>query len=165
MVTILSIVVAIVALRLLWWWFIGRNVPKFPPLAIDDNDPAMLIAREQARNSIDQLRVLIASDVKESQVKVPFKTNGGQIEHLWAEVLNIDESSITVRYLTPPVSHTGKLERVHKHPISDIEDWAVINLRDQIHGGYTQRVMFQRAREQWGGLPPELEEQASRYVA
>jgi uncharacterized protein YegJ (DUF2314 family) len=165
MVTVLSIVAAIIALRILWWWFVGRNVPKFPPLAIDDDDPAMLAARQQARESLSQFRALITSDAKESQVKVPFKTNGGQTEHLWAEVLSIAESAVTVRYLTPPVSHTGQLEREHVHPISDIEDWAVINRQGKIHGGYTQRVMFQRAREQWGALPPELEKQASQYVA
>ena len=102
---------------------------------------------------------------KETQVKISFTTNGGQIEHLWAEVLRFSEGSVIVRYLTPPVSHTGKLERVHEHPLADIEDWMVIDKHDRIHGGYTQRVMFEQARKQWGGLPPELEKQASRYVA
>jgi uncharacterized protein YegJ (DUF2314 family) len=164
-ITVLSIVVALVVIRVLWWWFVGRNVPKYPPLTIDDNDPAMLAAYEKARGSLDRFRALFDSGPKESQVKIPFATNGGQIEHLWAEVLKFSAASMTVRYLTPPVSHTGKLERVHDHPISDIEDWVVIDQQRQIYGGYTQRVMFERAREEWGGLPPELEKQASRYVA
>jgi uncharacterized protein YegJ (DUF2314 family) len=163
-VTVLLIVAALVVLRVLWWWFVGRNVPKYPPLAIDDNDAAMLAASEKARGSLDRFRALFEARPKESQVKIPFATSGGQIEHLWAEVLNFSEASLTVRYLTPPVSHSGKLERVHDHPMSDIEDWVVIDQQGQIHGGYTQRVMFERAREEWGRLPPELEIQASRYV-
>jgi uncharacterized protein YegJ (DUF2314 family) len=163
-VTIVAIVATLVALRLIWWWFVGRNIPKYPPLAIDDNDPAMLAAQEKARASLDRFRALFDEKPKESQVKIPFATSSGQLEHLWAEVLKLSQTSMTVRYLTPPVSHTGKLERVHDHALSDIEDWVVIDQQDQIQGGYTQRVMFERAREEWGGLPPELEKQASRYV-
>ena len=164
-VIVLSIVVTVVVLGATWWWFVARNIPKYPPLAIDDADPAMLAAQKKARESLNRFRSLIESDAKESQVKVPFATNGGEIEHLWAEVLSLTETSISVRYLTPPVSHTGKLERVHEHPVSDVEDWVVIDRNGLIYGGYTQRVMFERAREQWGRLPPELEKQASRYVA
>ena len=164
-VTILSIVGALVVLRVLWWWFVGRNLPKYPPLAISDDDPKILAAQEKARGSLSRFRSLYDAKPKESQVKIPFTTNSGQVEHLWAEVLGFSEASVTVRYLTPPVSHTGRLERVHDHLISDVEDWVVIDHQDQIHGGFTQRVMFERAREEWGRLPPELEKQASRYVA
>jgi uncharacterized protein YegJ (DUF2314 family) len=164
-VTLLAVVSVLAVLYAIWWWLIGRNVPKYPPLAIDDNDPAMRLAQDTARGSLDRFRMLFDSEAKESQVKIPFTANSGQLEHLWAEVLKFSETSVTVRYLTPPVSHKGKLERVHEHPISDIEDWVVIDKEDQIHGGYTQRVMFERARKQWGNLPPELEKQAARYVA
>jgi uncharacterized protein YegJ (DUF2314 family) len=164
-VTILLVVAGALVLWVLWWWFIGRNVPKFPPLAIADDDPAMVAATEKARKSLDRFRELFDAGVKESQVKVPFVTSSGEREHLWAEVLEFGDTSMTVRYLTPPVSHTGTLERVNEHAISDIEDWVVFTHKGEIHGGYTQRVMFERARELWGGLPRELERQASRYVA
>jgi uncharacterized protein YegJ (DUF2314 family) len=164
-VTILLVVAGALVLWVLWWWFVGRNVPKYPPLAIDDDDPAMVAATEKARKSLDRFRELFDAGVKESQVKVPFVTSSGEREHLWAEVLKFGDTSMTVRYLTPPVSHTGTLERVHEHAISDIEDWVAFTHKGEIHGGYTQRVMFERARELWGGLPRELEKQASRYVA
>jgi uncharacterized protein YegJ (DUF2314 family) len=54
---------------------------------------------------------------------------------------------------------------VHEHPIEDVEDWAAFTHKGEIHGGYTQRLMFSRARELWGELPRELAEQESRYVA
>ena len=163
--TLLLVVLgAVVVLRIAWWWFVGRNTPRFPPLAIDDDDPAMIAATADARASLDRFRELLAAGVKEAQVKVPFVTSSGEREHLWAEVLSITADMVSVRYLTPPVSHSGKLERIHEHPISEIEDWAAISENGEIRGGYTQRVMFERAREQWGTLPPELEKQASRYV-
>jgi len=162
---LLPVAVAAVVGCVLWWWFVGRNVPRYPPLAIDDDDPAMVAATAKARASLNRFREFVAAGVRESQVKVPFVTSAGEHEHLWAEVLTLTDASITVRYLTPPVSHTGKLERVHEHPISDVEAWLAITDNGEIHGGYTQRVMFERARELWGSLPRELEKQASRYVA
>ena len=162
---LVSIVVGAVVLRLLWWWFVGRNSPKFPPLQIADDDPAMLAAMERARATLPRFRTLFAEGVKDAQVKVRFLSNAGEVEHLWAAVLKLSDSSLTVRYLTPPVTHSGKLERVHDHPIADVEDWAAITQEGAIHGGYTQRLMFSRARESWGKLPRGLAEQESRYVA
>ncbi|MHB1326557.1 MAG: DUF2314 domain-containing protein [Gemmatimonadales bacterium] len=124
----------------------------------------MMAAVAKARGSLARFRELRNAGVKESQVKVPFTTDAGSCEHLWAEVLTLGDESVTVRYLTPPVSHKGKLERVHTHPIADVEDWVAIMRDATMHGGYTQRVMFDRAREQWGRLPKELEKQSSRYV-
>ena len=162
---ILLVVGGLLALRIAWWWFVGRNTPKFPPLAIADDDPAMIAAIAKARASFDRFRELFASGLKDAQVKVPFVTSSGEREYLWGAVLGITADRISVRYLTPPVSHRGKLERVHEHAVSDVQDWAAISDNGEIRGGYTQRVMFERAREQWGTLPRELEKQASRYVA
>ena len=124
----------------------------------------MIAAIQLAKNSIDKFRELSGQEMRELQVKVKFVSNSGETEHLWAEVMKLGESSVDVRYLTPPVTHSGKLERLHTHPISDIEDWVAINNDGNIYGGYTQRVMFERARETWGELPPELKQQESRYV-
>ena len=148
-----------------WWWFIGRNSPKFPPLEISDDDPLMLEALEKAKVTANKFLELLSGEYSEAQVKVPFTSSAGEIEHLWAEVLAVNESVLSVRYYTPPVTHTGKLDRLHEHEITEIEDWVVILQSGKIHGGFTQRVMFKRARELWGELPPELAEQESQYVA
>ena len=68
-----------------------------------------------------------------------------------------------VRYLTPPVTHTGRLERLHTHPVSDLVDWQVELESGKYAGGYTMRVMFVRGREQWGSLPPEVEAEEKKY--
>jgi uncharacterized protein YegJ (DUF2314 family) len=148
-----------------WNWWVARNRPKVPPLEIDDDDPLMLAAIERARGTVDQLRTLHeAGTTRQAQVKIPFRTNGGEVEHLWAEVLELDDDTMKVRYLTPPVTHRGKLEREHEHPVSDLEDWAVFDTSGNIRGGFTQRAMFERARARWGGLPDPLAAQEARYV-
>lgn len=158
------IFVVFVALLAAWWWFIGRNKPKYPPLEIDDNDPLMLEAMEEAKSTIAKFLVLLSREYSEAQIKVPFTTSSGVVEHLWAEVLEVKENILSVRYYTPPMTHEGELARLHNHNISEIEDWVVILANGKIHGGFTQRVMFKRGREQWGDLPPELAAQESRYL-
>ena len=162
---LLATLAGLLVLRVLWWWFVGRNVPKYPPFNVKDDDPGMRAAMDKARASLGRFRELFAAGMKECQVKILFVTNSGEGEHLWAEVLELADTSVVVRYLTPPVTHSGKLERVHEHPISDVEDWVAIAPGGKIHGGYTQRIFLERARQLWGSLPPELEKQVSRYVA
>ncbi len=159
---IISVIVVIV---IAWWWFVGRNTPKYPPLVIDDDDPLMIEAMEKAKSTTDDFVKLLSGEYSEAQVKIPFTSSSGVIEHLWAEVLEHKSENLSVRYYTPPVSHEGKLARLHKHSMQEIEDWVVILTNGKIHGGFTQRVMLIRGRELWGELPSELAEQESRYVA
>ena len=63
-----------------------------------------------------------------------------------------------MRLITPPVTHTGSVERVLKPSWSEIEDWQVRGLDGQVHGAYTQRAMFAIARRDGVKLPPGLRE-------
>ena len=159
------IITGAVVLVVAWWWFIGRNIPKYPPLEISDDDPLMLEAMKKAKTTTNQFLELLSGKYSEAQVKVRFTSSSGVIEHLWGEVVELKENVLSVRYYTPPVTHEGRLDRLHEHNITEIEDWVVILDNGKIHGGFTQRVMFKRGREQWGKLPPELAKQESRYVA
>jgi uncharacterized protein YegJ (DUF2314 family) len=162
--TLISIVAVVVLVRIAWWWFIGRNRPTMPPLAIDNNDPLMVEARRQASESIPQMLALFNGEEGFTRVKIPFVSSSGETEHLWSELLRVEGSSMHVRYLTPPVSHTGKLERLHTHPVSDVEDWVYTKDPKKYVGGFSMRVMFRRGREQWGDLPPELKAEEAKYV-
>ncbi|MEL7537160.1 MAG: DUF2314 domain-containing protein [Pseudomonadota bacterium] len=146
------------------WWLVDRNRPRYLPLPIANDDPDMRAAMAKARAQIDRFRELTADPRLEAQIKVAFETSSGEIEHLWAEVLAVDADVVSVRYVTPPVSHVGSLERLHEHNVDDIEDWVVFAEDGRIFGGYTQRVVFDRARESGEPLPPELAEQAERFV-
>jgi uncharacterized protein YegJ (DUF2314 family) len=149
---------------ILWWWFVGRNSPKYPPLNIDSDDPDIVAATVIAKETFEKFRDLYLKGNMDYQVKIPFETSSGVVEHLWAAVLKLENDQLEVRYLTPPTSHQGVLERVNAHNVSEISDWVVFNKAGTIYGGYTQRVMFKKAREQWGKLPAELAEQEKKYV-
>jgi hypothetical protein len=156
--------VAAAVLAIWWLWRVLRSPrPTFPPLKIADDDPEMTEARLKAQATLGDLRSLHASSNRGVRVKVPFVTSNGVRELLWAEVQRLGESDVEVLYLTPPVTHTGRLDRNQTHPIADVVDWQV-ELPDQSYrGGFTMRVMFGKARAQWGTLPPQLEAEERRY--
>jgi hypothetical protein len=163
MSTVVLAALAAIVTWIAWWWFVARNRPSFPPLAISENDPLMIEARQKAKDSLPQL-IELFSDAKDfTSVKIPFLSSSGETEHLWAELLSVEGSRINVRYTTPPVTHTGKLERLHTHALTEIEDWVITKDPKRYVGGYSMRVMFQRGRELWGDLPPKLKEEEAKY--
>ena len=162
-------------MKILFWLIIAAVIvviqkfvriprPPFPPLAIDENDPLMQEAMLQAKGSIEELRTLYRQRPQHAKIKVPLTTSSGKTEYLWAEVLKLEGGTIQARLITPPVSHTGTLERLQAYQLQDLVDWAVELENGTVKGGYTMRVMFKRGREQWGDLPPELKREEKRYL-
>jgi uncharacterized protein YegJ (DUF2314 family) len=153
----------IVAVVFIWWRFFHIARPAVPPLFLDPDDPLMREAMAKAKESITRFRELAAQPNRGIRVKIPFVTSSGTTEYLWAEVLSFRDSQMEVRYLTPPVTHTGRLERLHTHPVSDLVDWQIESESGRYSGGFTMRVMFVRGREQCGTLPPEVEAEEKKY--
>jgi uncharacterized protein YegJ (DUF2314 family) len=69
-----------------------------------------------------------------------------------------------VLLVTWPVTHSGHLDRRYVCTTDDIEDWQVMDADDRIHGGFTQRAMFQIARRDGVKLPRKLREAERLYV-
>jgi uncharacterized protein YegJ (DUF2314 family) len=156
------LVVAMIAL-FLWRRFFYIARLAFPPLAIKPDDPLMTKAMREAVDSTTRFRALYAQPNNSARVKIPFVSNSGTTEFLWAEVLSLSDDQMKVRYFTPPVTHTGRLERLHTHAVTDLVDWQVELPSGKYAGGYTMRAMFIRGREEWGQLPPELEAEEKKY--
>lgn len=145
-------------------WFLSRYArPEFPPLGTSPDDPLMVEAREKAVASIPEFMGLLDSHLQDALVKLRFVSNTGVTEYLWAEVLekkNADE--LGVRLVTPPVTHTGQLDRLYTCKLSDLEDWQVID-GEKRHGAFTQRAMYKIARREGVKLPRKLAEAEKYY--
>jgi uncharacterized protein YegJ (DUF2314 family) len=159
--SILAVIVLVVVVTL--WLRFRSATPDVPPLSVANDDPEMLAARVNARASVSEFLRLYEAHPKEAYVKWPFVTSSGQTEHLFAEVLGRTGELLQIRLVTPPVSHTGQLERLHSIPLKDISDWVVTLPNGKKKGGFTMRVMFKKAREQWGELPAKLHAEESTY--
>src|SRR5262245_7198252 len=135
------------------------------PIPISDDDPEMLAARRRARDTLGEMRLLHSQPNSGVRLKVPFVTSSGVRELLWAELRDLRAEDAQVLYLTPPVTHTGRLERLHVHPLWDVVDWQVELPDGRYRGGFTMRVMFARHREKYGQLPAGREAEEKRYLA
>ncbi len=155
---------AVVLVLYVLWRLMGARYLTFPPVAIDDKDPLMLEAYQKARASVDRLRHRFAECPLACTVKVPFQTDKGTIEHLWGEVRDLTAESVRVALVNRPVTQKGPLPSEVEVPLAQISDWQVLNSDDTISGAFTTHVMFIRAKEQWGVLPPKLAEQQKRFL-
>lgn len=159
----LLILIILLVVFLVWWRYFRIARPVVPPLTISPDDPLMNQAIAKAKATIAHFCELVARPHRGAHVKIPFVSSSGETEFLWAEILSLRDSQMEVRYLTPPVTHTGRLERLHTHAVSDLVDWQVEFESGRYEGGYTMRVMFIRGREQWGYLPPKMEAEEKKY--
>jgi len=132
-------------------------------LAISDDDPEMKAAMKKAKETISEFRQLYKEHPNGAMVKIAFVTSSGRTEYLGADVLELGEKDIKVRITTPPVSHKGKLESLQSFPIEKVVDWVIVMPGDKRKGGFTMRVMFKKAREQWGKLPPDVAAEEKKY--
>ena len=138
--------------------------PEFPPLETDPDDPLILEAMDKAMSTFAQFRELFLKHPDDAFVKLKFESNTGVIEHLGANVESINGNELSVLLVRPPVTHNEKLERKYICSFDDIEDWQVTDVEGNIYGGYTQRVMFEIARNIGVSLPKELQELETKYV-
>lgn len=138
--------------------------PDFPPLNTSPDDPLMMDALANAKATLNDFRSLVRGQTQNALVKVRFVSSSNDVEHLWAEVLDVlDEDELGVRLVTPPVTHTGQLDRLWRCNFEDIEDWQVRDLAGRVHGGFSQRAMFAIARRDGVRLPKKLLEQEKEY--
>ena len=141
----------------------GALVPD--PMAISDDDPLMKEATAQARATVSKVQELLPSRPQHCYVKIPFQTSSGAVEHVWAGLISLDDTTITCQILSRPVHHQGDIPSPYSCSASVLEDWQVQMPDDTIRGGYTMRVMFQRARERYGDkMPKQLAAEMQRYV-
>jgi uncharacterized protein YegJ (DUF2314 family) len=161
---LLYVVVAVVAgLALFLWLRLRSPRPEFPPLEVGNDHPKIRAAVDQARERIDEFQRHVADAPERCIVKFALTTSSEAIEHVWAEVVEVDWPRLQVRLVTPPVTHQGRMERLREITAEEIEDWQAILEDGQIRGGFTQRAMYHIAREQWGELPPDLAEAEKHY--
>jgi uncharacterized protein YegJ (DUF2314 family) len=158
----------IFAIVMLGLWLYRRIVsprPEFPALETRPDDPLLLEAEARARASLDTFISLVQAPHGGALVKLGVVSSTEQVEHLWAEVVELrSDGELEVRLVTPPVTHSGRLERLHICTLDDVEDWHVLDADGRVHGGFTQRAMYAIARRDGIALPKKLLEQQKLYV-
>jgi len=124
----------------------------------------MIDASAKAKSTLNDFRALLLQPRQNAVVKLHFVSSTEQVEHLWAEVLEVlGENELGVRLATPPITHSGQLDRLYRCTFDDIEDWQVRDASGRVHGGFSQRAMFAIARREGVKLPKKLLAQEKEY--
>jgi len=103
-------------------------LPVNPPvLPLDDHDPKLAAATEEARRRLPEfLDAFTRKDGERFSVKAPV-TAGGRTEHIWIDVDDVDDDRIGGRLGNEPVDLGGmKIGDRVDVAISEIEDWVVV---------------------------------------
>ncbi len=147
--------------------WVRLRVYSTPLQALDlaPDDPLMVQATAEARSTLDRLRDLAPSHPGATHVKVRYEVVEGTTDYLWAELLDLREDDMDVFLVNLPLANSGRVEREQTFSLDDLVDWQVEQEDGHFEGGATMRVMFVRAREQWGDLPHEMAELERRYAA
>jgi hypothetical protein len=96
-------------------------------------------------------------------VKYRFQTSSGEVENLWADLLEIDGERLKVYVRTLPMRHDKPLDRHQQIGLADVVDWQVTYPDGTTRGGYTNRALFTIFEREEGQLHPKLRPLLAQY--
>ena len=141
----------------------GRRAPgHLGAASIANDDPLMVAALEQARRTWSIFQRLHAEHPDTTVVKFRLRTNGGDIENVWGDLLELGEQAI-VSLRTPPVGKVEIRDSKMTIPVTDIVDWQVMFPDGTLRGGFTQRATFRILERDRGRLPRKYAAELARY--
>jgi len=109
------------------------------------------------------MRELFAQHGAQMHVKYPLTTDSGQIEHVWGQLLSLDESTMQVTLATQPTNPV-KAQPPFVIAISDLEDWQLVNPNGEIRGGFTTQAQITIAKKSGSPLPGHIAELESKFL-
>ena len=131
---------------------------------VDTSSALWSEAVAKARASTPLLRQLMAAKVGPVAVKYPLTSVNGETEHVWGELLDMDETSFRATLETLLVAGPPKTDGPYRLPLSELEDWLVTMPDGAIRGGYTTRAEIVLARRAGRLVPRHVAAMADRFV-
>ena len=129
---------------------------------LDGEGPELQAAYKAAREAMPRFLLHLA-DHPEARAAVKFALREGSItEFLWGEVVEAGQP-LQVRLSEPPVAvptPDGLLEVSY----ADVVDWQVRLEGRTTAGGYSQRATYASIKDEYGFLPPTIQDELDRLV-
>ena len=130
---------------------------------VANDDPLMIAALEQARQTWETFVRLYPDHRDASIVKFRFTTKSGEIENVWADLVDLGGTEATVYLRTPPIGGPAPSDPQLSVPVSDIVDWQIMLPDSTLRGGFTQQATFRILERDRGRLSNKYAEQLARY--
>lgn len=159
-----AIVAGGICVHLFWEHFVFNPYLYLGAMPVSNDDPVMVQAREKAAGTLPLfLEKIFPEHRQDSMVKFRFTTSSGEVEKLWADLLEVNGNTLKVYVRTYPVHHDQLFNDTQEVDIADIVDWQVEYRDGTLRGGYTNRALFTIFERQEGYLPSKLKPQLARY--
>jgi hypothetical protein len=131
---------------------------------IDIDSPMWAEAVAKAHASVPALRELFAAKVGPIGVKYPLATTSGETEHVWGELLGIDQTTFRATLETPMLAGSPATLGPYELPLSALEDWQVALPDGTIRGGYTTQAEIALARRAGRPIPRHIAGLEGRFA-
>jgi uncharacterized protein YegJ (DUF2314 family) len=159
---VLTILVYPYLLSKLW-----RYYPPIDVVAIEPDDEFNQKCIARARNEIHRLEAGLLEGKKEAFVKFAIPSDDGGADHLWGLAHSIIEGSVVVTLANEPVhdvnnSDHGDLRE--KVPLTEIQDWMLMDKNGNCEGGYTHLAMVNAYRKEHGKVPKKYLKDLRNFV-
>ena len=159
-----AIFLGAIAVHLVWEHLIFNPNVYLGAMPVSDDDPIMQKAREKALQTLPEfLTNLFPKHPQDSMVKFRFQTSFGEVENLWADLLEISGDRLKVYVRTLPMRHDRPLDRHQRIALADVVDWQVEYQDGTTRGGYTNRALFTIYEREEGQLHPNLRPLLAQY--
>lgn len=130
---------------------------------IDPDSKEWQDAINKAQESLPALRDLYHSSREPILIKYAMASSTGEMEHVWGELQNLEQSHFRVTLETPMLSGDPASRPPYRLPLSAIEDW-VAHLSDgSIRGGFTAQTEIALAKHQGIPLPEHIASMEGRF--
>jgi uncharacterized protein YegJ (DUF2314 family) len=160
---VLAVFVGFVLVHILWERFLFNPYLYLGARHVSNDDPLMIEAAAKAKETLPKFLVIYPAHRNNSMVKFCFQTDGGMMENLWGDLLEIDDDKAKIYIRTPPVSHQGVLDRTMIIKLDNILDWQVEFEDGTLRGGFTARALFKIYEREEGRMHPKFMEQLRRF--
>ncbi|MFS1704880.1 DUF2314 domain-containing protein [Alteromonas sp. AMM-1] len=153
----------------LYPYFIAKVWHYYPPIdvvAIDKDDVFNQQCIARARSELHRLESGLSEGKKDAFVKFAIKSNDGS-DHVWGIAHSMVDASVIVTLVSEPVYTPNPIEHLdirEKIPVSDIQDWMLIDKQGNCEGGYTHLAMVNAYKKQHGKVPKKYLKHLRNFV-
>lgn len=147
-----------------WKWvrYEGKGIEEVTPpdLKCQELDESVVIAK----NTISIFVQEVDKGIDGAYIKFPLKTPQGLIEHIWSYVHFFREDQFNVSLVNKPYDDQQQSEGRHNVPLSDVEDWQIIQPDNKIKGAFSLIALFKHHENRGLKLTPRMKKQKAQLI-
>ena len=145
---------------------VWRYYPPIDVVAIEPDDEFTKQCIARAHEEFHRFEAGLSEGKKEAFVKFAIKSDDG-VDHVWGVAHCLHEGQVTVTLANDPVHKIDESQHQdlrEKVPLSEIQDWMLMDKHGNCEGGYTHLAMVNAYRKEHGKVPQKYLKDLKNFV-